>query len=221
MIKRKTKKSKTAEPIRVRSHFEKLSSYFLNMNLRDFAMFYFGCFTGRRISDIVALNIGDVAEIDTKGRFRVKRRFEIREKKTGKFINMPLSLRACNTLGKFLRQRKKESIERGESVAEILREPLFNSQKPRRSGEFRLTEKSAWRIIKTGAKACGIEENIGTHTLRKTFGYMLYQHGYSIETIQKLLNHSSPEITLAYIGIKQDDLDDAVLSIDISDLRPF
>ena len=34
------------------------------------------------------------------------------------------------------------------------------------------------------------------------------------ELIQKMLNHSSPEITLSYIGITRDDIDEAILSMD-------
>ncbi|MBR0317501.1 MAG: tyrosine-type recombinase/integrase [Synergistaceae bacterium] len=56
---------------------------------------------------------------------------------------------------------------------------------------------------------------MGTHSLRKTFGYILYQSDQSIELIQKFLNHSSPAITLAYIGITQDDMDEAILSMNI------
>ena len=46
-----------------------------------------------------------------------------------------------------------------------------------------------------------IKERIGTHTLRKTFGYHAYNNGYDITLIQKLFNHSSQSVTLRYIGI--------------------
>ncbi|MBD2870063.1 tyrosine-type recombinase/integrase [Paenibacillus sp. IB182493] len=51
-----------------------------------------------------------------------------------------------------------------------------------------------------------LQKTIGTHTLRKTFGYHAFQQSVDITIIQRLLNHSSPRITLAYIGITQDDL---------------
>jgi len=57
----------------------------------------------------------------------------------------------------------------------------------------------------------GITEAIGTHTLRKTFGYWAYKDGKDLSLIQKLLNHASPAVTLAYIGITQDELDDVYL----------
>ena len=219
-MKRKQGINKTTEPIRVMSHYEKLSSFLLNRNLRDYALFNFGIYTGRRISDITALNVSDVIEAGMdKGRFKFKELLKIQEKKTGKFAEIPLTDNARKPLGKYLRQRRKESEKRGESVAEFMREPLFKSQKPRKDGEFRLTGKSAWRILRNGARACGMNEHMGTHSLRKTYGYILYHSGISIETIQKLLNHASPSITLAYIGIMQDDLNDAMWRMDIKNLR--
>jgi integrase len=52
-----------------------------------------------------------------------------------------------------------------------------------------------------------VDARIGTHTLRKTFAYAAYQKGVPLPEIQKILNHSSQETTLAYMGITQEDLD--------------
>ncbi|MBA2874671.1 tyrosine-type recombinase/integrase [Thermaerobacillus caldiproteolyticus] len=59
------------------------------------------------------------------------------------------------------------------------------------------------------ANKIGISE-IGTHTLRKTFGYHFYQRTKDVALLQEILNHSSPSITLRYIGINQDIIDNAV-----------
>ena len=61
----------------------------------------------------------------------------------------------------------------------------------------------------------GLKEGYGTHTLRKTFGYNAYQSGTDISILQKLFNHSAPCVTLAYIGITQDDLDDVYLNLNL------
>ena len=53
------------------------------------------------------------------------------------------------------------------------------------------------------------------HTMRKTFGYHAYKKGMDITIIQKLLNHSSPSITLSYIGITRDDLDNVYLNLNL------
>ena len=65
------------------------------------------------------------------------------------------------------------------------------------------------------ANMVGLNDGIGTHTLRKTFGYHLYKKGVALEYIQKMLNHSSPAITLRYIGITQDQLNDIYVELNL------
>ena len=201
--------NKTTQPIRKQSEIDKLSSYFWNKNLRDYALFIFGIHTGRRISDLMSLNVRDVAYIDKKSRFCISERLKIHEKKTGKFADLVIHPSARRALSKYLRQRRKKAV----SMGAILNEPLFKSQRARRDGQYRITRRHALRILSNAAKTCGLEYKIGTHSLRKTFGYMLYMNNTSIEIIQRLLNHSSPAVTLAYIGITQDDMDEAILSL--------
>jgi len=49
-----------------------------------------------------------------------------------------------------------------------------------------------------------VKENVGTHTLRKTFGYHFYKQTKDVAMLQNILNHSVQNITLRYIGITQD-----------------
>lgn len=71
-----------------------------------------------------------------------------------------------------------------------------------------ITRCRAYTILNEAGKKCNLEE-IGTHTLRKTFGYWFYQQTHDVAILQELFNHSSPSITLRYIGINQDTLDNA------------
>ena len=184
--------------------------YLMHKNPRDRVMFALGIYTGRRISDLVRLNVRDIARIDRKGHLCILERLIIREQKTGKFADPLIHPKVRRILSKYLRTRRKHS----ETLGELLNEPLLKSQKPRQDGEFRITRQHALRVLKNAARACGLNYKIGTHSLRKTFGYIQYQNGTSIELIQRVLNHSSPEITLAYIGITRDDIDEAILSMD-------
>jgi len=62
------------------------------------------------------------------------------------------------------------------------------------------------RILKKAAKEVGITTPVCTHSLRKTFGYHYYKETGDIITLQKIFGHSSPAITLAYIGIDIEEL---------------
>ncbi len=50
------------------------------------------------------------------------------------------------------------------------------------------------------------DKNIGTHSARKCRGRALWERGVPIETISKMLNHSSPSVTMTYLDITQDEV---------------
>ena len=49
-------------------------------------------------------------------------------------------------------------------------------------------------------------------SMRKTFGYHHYRKNQNVGILMELFNHSSPDITLGYIGFKQDELDNSMLN---------
>ena len=55
--------------------------------------------------------------------------------------------------------------------------------------------------MKKAAKAVGVPYNVGTHSLRKTFGYRYYKTTGDLDTLQRIFNHSSSLITMRYIGL--------------------
>ena len=66
-----------------------------------------------------------------------------------------------------------------------------------------LTIMTVNRMIKSWCKAINLSGNYGAHTLRKTFGYIQRTHyGVGFELICKRFNHSSPSITMRYLGIE-------------------
>ncbi|WP_338470032.1 tyrosine-type recombinase/integrase [Niallia sp. XMNu-256] len=78
---------------------------------------------------------------------------------------------------------------------------LFKSKK----NNHPITRQQAYRIINQAAKLAGITGKIGTHTLRKTFGYHAYRKGIAISIIMDILHHQSPAETLRYIGIDKNE----------------
>ncbi|EGO8292579.1 tyrosine-type recombinase/integrase [Enterococcus faecalis] len=62
-----------------------------------------------------------------------------------------------------------------------------------------------YKIMQKTAESLGLDY-IGTHTLRKTFGYTYYQKTKDLSSLMKILNHSSQSVTLRYIGIEEEEL---------------
>lgn len=182
------------EPIRDRKKIEAMKKVLKGSNLRDYVLFTLGINSGLRVSDLLKLKASDV--LDEKG--RVKDRITVREKKTGKTKTFPFSDTVIKALKEYLLGTLPEMV-------------LF----PSRKGGGPITRQQAYRIINDAAKTVGIKDKIGTHTLRKTFGYHAYIAGVDVTRIQSLLNHSSPKETLRYIGITQDELDDVYLNLNL------
>ena len=166
------------QPIRDLKKIETIKKLLKQQSLRDYCLFVLGINSGLRISDLLKLIISDV--IENK---KLKDRIRLREKKTGKFKEFPLSDNAKSALKEYLKTRDYNENE-----------PLFISRK----NKGFLMRQQAYKIINNVAQSVGIKEKIGTHTLRKTFGYHAYNNGYDIALIQKLFNHSSPSTTLRY-----------------------
>ena len=172
----------TVEPIRNLEHLHKLKDYLAKKSKRDLLLFTIGTNCGLRISDIVALNVGDV---------RNKSHIRIVEKKTGKYKSFPINSKLKPMFEEYTKGKRSD-------------EALFKTRFQNRMDRF-----TAYRIIRKSCKLAGLPEKVGTHTMRKTFGYHHYQKFKDVAILQKIFNHSSPQVTLRYIGIEQDQIDES------------
>lgn len=181
---------KYVQPIRNKNKIEEIKSYLKQNGSRDLLLFTMGINTGLRISDLLKLKV-----IDVKGKSHV----EIKEQKTGKIKRFPL-------LGNL--QSMIDEYIKGKLDTEYLFRSRNGANKP-------ITRVMAYKIINEACRKAGITDNIGTHTLRKTFGYHHYQTFKDVAILQHLFNHSSPSIALRYIGITQDEIEQTLRQFEL------
>ena len=182
------------EPIRDKTKLRMLAVYFLERGqLRNHAMIVVGVHTALRISDLLCLEWTDVYD-STSNEFRTH--VTVREKKTNKQRIIALNRKAVAAL------RLLMPHKRGNFVF------ANNRKKP-----APISRVQAWRIIKAGAEAIGINDRIACHSLRKTFGLFAWQAGVMPVMLMDLFNHSSFETTRRYLGIAQEDRDKIFLEM--------
>lgn len=169
------------EPIKNVDDIRKIKEY-LSKNKRNLLLFSLGINSGLRISDILALNVSDVKN---------KEFIEINEKKTSKYKRFPLNKNLQLEIVDYVKDKDDK-------------EPLFWTQKNKR-----LDRVQAYKILNKAAKNANLNIHIGTHSLRKTFGYHHYKKYDNLPLLQKILNHSSSAITLRYIGLEQEIIDES------------
>lgn len=176
------------QPIRESSKIKEIEQILKSNNLRDYFLFRIGIYSGLRISDILKLRVSDLFNQEY---------FILREQKTNKFKRLKIHSDLKEELNIYLNDKPIDSY-------------IFKSQK---NTDKSIQRVQAYRILNDAAHKVGLDE-IGTHTLRKTFGYHFYKGSNNLTLLQKIFNHSSSDVTLRYIGILQDDMDDAIDSLE-------
>lgn len=153
---------------------------------RNYTIFQLGKATLLRVSDVLALEYSDVFT-DTG---ILKERANITDQKTGK----PNSL--------YLKPIEKELLlyqewlQENEIQSQWLFPSLSNTDKC-------ITRKQYYKIMQKTGDLLGINY-LGTHTMRKTGAYRVYeQTNYNIGFVMKLLNHSDQKSTLSYLGLDE------------------
>lgn len=178
------------EPIRDKNLINEIYKYLKDKEMkhvakmRDYVILYIGFNTGLRVSDILRLQayqFNDSSEY-----------LYIKEKKTKK----PRRIK----IYKHLRKVVKEYI---------LLNKLFGDLFPARYTHKNICSKTAYMIFKDIEKQFDLKM-LATHSMRKTFGYHYYKKTRDVVTLMKIFNHSDPDITLDYIGIDQDEIDDSL-----------
>ena len=207
----------TVQPIRDVNQIRQMEQILKDQNPRDYILFALGIYLGRRISDILNLKVRDLRNKDF---------FIIKEQKTSKTIRLSINPKLKEALDNYFQDKKDNEYIIGSreysqyiTVKEKVIDPITGKKKTvstkikNTAPNSPISRVMAWNILNNVARKVGLTE-IGTHSLRKTFGMTLYEYtNKNIVLVQKILNHSSPEVTLAYIGITQAEMDDAVCGI--------
>ncbi|MBL1227126.1 tyrosine-type recombinase/integrase [Enterococcus sp. BWR-S5] len=198
---------KIVEPIREKKQIDAMKAILSagKMGQRNVLLFSIGINTAYRISDLRRLKLSDVLTV-SRGKVIAKDRLEMKEQKTGKHNSIIISNKLRRLIQDYVMDTFPEFV-----AAHDFNHYLFQSRK---GMDQPLSRQALWNVLSSAANSIGLK-NIGSHSMRKTFGYFLYKNGTHIEIIQELLNHSSQRETLRYIGITQEDKDTAVMSLDL------
>ena len=172
------------EPIRDPQDVIELGEILKAKDMRWYVMYTMGIYSGLRISDILRLKVGDV-----KGKDEIR----IREKKTGKEKAFPVNDQLREILAGYCK---------GKDLDRYL---IESKRKPGRA----ISRVYAYRVIHEAGQQLGLD-NLGTHSMRKTFGYHFYTQTKDIALLMRILNHSDQSKTLRYIGIEQENIDNAI-----------
>jgi len=162
---------------------------------RDHMLFALAIGTGLRESELLALDVGDVAG----ARGKVKRRIVLRvfkrctDSPAPQEVFLPDAL--VYKLGRFLNWKKT----RAESTAGDA--PLFVSRKGNR-----LSSRRAREAFRTWQQRCGLSRTLSFHSLRHSFCQNLYSRTRDLRLVQRAARHASVTTTTIYAHPSDEDL---------------
>ena len=168
------------DPIRRLEDIQAISKM-LSGSPRDHLLFTMGINNGLRVIDLLKLTVKDVKDLKPGDTITIK------ESKTGKDNILMINKTIYKSLQNYLRQLAPDDNAY-----------LFKSRK----GDGPLGSQAVSKLVKKWTGAINLRGNYGAHTLRKTFGYIQRTvYGVGFEVLCKRYNHSSPSITMRYLGI--------------------
>lgn len=151
--------------------------------------------TSLRVSDFRRFKVSDL---------RGKDYAQIQAKKTKKEARILINPTARKEINRLLAGRKADEY----IFQSREKDPITHKHRP-------LTRQRCYQIINTIAKKAGVEERVGCHTLRKTFGYHYYKMTGDIVSLQRILCHSFQRETLVYIGVVQENIDESLMKLNM------
>ncbi|MBU3852193.1 MAG: tyrosine-type recombinase/integrase [Candidatus Paralactobacillus gallistercoris] len=184
-------------PLKDISQIERLMAELKNNSgkygLRNETIAIMGICTGMRISDLLSLRVHDI--IDGNGNIVEEfRHIDIKTSHTrhnNKAHTIFIIPECQQALAYYLKNRHSRSVW------------LFSTSSTSNHKHAPLSTNRYYHIIVNAGMRVGIK-TIGTHTLRKTFGYWFYKSTGDIIYLQQLFNHSDIAITRRYIGLEEE-----------------
>ena len=172
-------------PIQNTKDIQSIKTY-LSEKPRDLLLFTLGINNGIRTGDLLKLKVSDIKDLKPGDSIQIK------ESKTQKVNVLSINKEVHKTLRHFLLTQNPNDDDY-----------LFKS----RNSAHALTVMSVNRMVKSWCRAINLSGNYGAHTLRKTFGYIQRtKFGVGFEVLCRRFNHSSPAITMRYLGITDEEV---------------
>ncbi len=206
----------SAEPIKDMTDILRISQFLIGQErYRDNMLFIVGINFGLRVSDLRSLRFTDLINDDCAFRDR----FPIQEKKTrntrkhkiNRYITINTAVVEAVTL----------YLEHTPGIC--LSDYMFRSLSNNGSNKNEPMSKQAIDFMLKGiARDLGLGNRMATHTLRKTFAYhqmvMSGNDPRKLLLLQKMFGHSTAAQTLDYIGITEEEIDEAYRRLNLGSL---
>lgn len=193
------------QPIRTVNAINKIK-ILLGPSPRNSALFVVGINTAYRASELRSIRVGQVRHLQPGDRLEVK------QKKTKKYRAVTMNTPCYDAIQKLLEHLDRKAL-RFRDLSWIDDDAfLFAGRRPDRP----LTVPTLNNLVKDWCRKGNLKGNFGSHTLRKTWGYMQRtKQDTPIPLLMQAFGHASQQQTLAYLCIQDEEIDSIYTSLEL------
>ena len=167
--------------------------------IRNRNLFMLGVSVGARISELLALKVGDVWQNNKPVKDLLFDRSIVKGGEVSRAV--PVNVDGREAIEALIAWHSE--LYGGIDSSR----PLFSSRKGQ--GSQPMTRISAHRSLKPAFQAAGLNGKLGTHSLRKSYAQRLYEQTNDIYAVQEMLGHKSVVTTQRYLGVNYASVRDA------------
>ena len=189
------------EPIRSLDSIDRIKQI-LFRKPRDYALFVVGINTAYRASELLSIRVGQVRHL------RPGDRLEIKQRKTKKYRAVTINGACYHAFKLLLADLEFRDGRHWQNDSAF----LFAGRLPDRP----LLVSTVNNLVKYWCRTAGLNGNYGSHTLRKTWGYMQRtQQDTAVPLLMTAFGHATQQQTLAYLCIQDEEIKSIYTSLEL------
>ena len=193
------------EPIRTVNAINKIKKN-LAPSPRNLALFVVGINTAYRASELLSIRLKQVRHLAPGDRL------EIKQKKTKKYRAVTLNNGSVMAIQTLLEYLDRKALKMKDLTWVDDDSFLFAGMDPTKS----LTVPYLNNLVKKWCRQANVKGNYGSHSLRKTWGYMQRtKQDTPIPLLMQAFGHASQQQTLAYLCIQDEEIDSIYTSLEL------
>ncbi len=158
---------------------------------RNRSLFMLGVSVGGRISELLALTIGDVYQNNQPVGDLLFQKDVVKGKETARMIPVNADGRKAIISLILCHERRYGSLEPTR--------PLFPSRNGQ--GKVAMTRKTGHEVLKAAFEKAGLNGKLATHSLRKSYAQRMYDASGDIFLVREMLGHKDVRTTQKYLGV--------------------
>ncbi len=173
---------------------------------RDYCLFVLGINTAFRASELLSIRVGQVRYLQPGDRIEVK------QSKTKKYRSVTINPAAHRAIQNLIADKERLAIKKKPPLSLDDDAFLFTGQR----GTAALQVSTLNNMVKDWCERVRLKGNFGSHTLRKTWGFMQRKkQDTPVPLLMQALGHSTQRQTMEYLCIREKEIENVYTAMEL------